>query len=276
MSTTLAPIDEVKQSLQRMTPSFKAALPPQIPVERFVRIVQTAVQSNTDLLECDRMTLYASAMRCAQDGLLPDGREAAIVKFGGVATYMPMVAGILKKVRNSGELKTITAEVVCEADSFDHWSDETGEHFTHRRARKDRGGPILTYAYAITKEGGLFFEEIDEQAMQVIRSCSRAKDGGPWVKFADEMRRKSAIRRLAKRLPVSTDLYDFLRTDDDLYDLNAAPAAPEPPVEPRDVTPAKKRPRGLQKAMASKPAEPAAPEPPKPAEPQQGTIVDMI
>src|SRR5262245_58378968 len=130
----LAPIDEVRGTIQRMAPQFKAALPAQIPVERFVRVVQTAVATNTDLLQCERTSLYAAAMKCAQDGLLPDGREAAIVKYGSTARYMPMVGGIAKKIRNSGELKTLNAEVVYENDTYDHWSDEKGEHFEHRKA----------------------------------------------------------------------------------------------------------------------------------------------
>jgi hypothetical protein len=43
-------------------------------------------------------------VKLAQDGLLPDGREAAVVMFGNKAQAMPMIAGILKKVRQSGEV----------------------------------------------------------------------------------------------------------------------------------------------------------------------------
>ena len=112
MANAIKPIDEVRGALTRMSDQFKMALPPQIPVERFVRVVQTAVASNPDLLNCERTSLYGAAMKCAQDGLLPDGREAALVKFGGQVSYMPMVGGILKKVRNSGELETISSHVV--------------------------------------------------------------------------------------------------------------------------------------------------------------------
>src|SRR5688572_16175396 len=73
-NTALAQIDEVKGTIARMAPQFQAALPAQIPVERFVRVVQTAIATNLDLLNCERTSLYAAAMKCAQDGLLPDGR----------------------------------------------------------------------------------------------------------------------------------------------------------------------------------------------------------
>lgn len=254
---TLAPIDEVRGTIARMAPQFKAALPAQIPVERFVRIVQTAVATNTDLLGVERTSLYAAAMKCAQDGLLPDGREAAIVKYGNTARYMPMVGGIAKKVRNSGDLKTLNAEVVYENDEYDHWSDEKGEHFTHRRGKGQRGNPVLTYAYAITKDEALYFEEIDETQMKAIEGCSQASNG-PWKgPFKDEMRRKSAIRRLAKyRLPISSDLDAVLRVDDDMYDTTTQAQQPPinvtPGVSERSESPAsgpRRRSRTLQRVV---------------------------
>uniref|UniRef100_UPI00195373C4 recombinase RecT n=1 Tax=Klebsiella aerogenes TaxID=548 RepID=UPI00195373C4 len=45
-------------------------------------------------------------------GLLPDGREGAIVEFSGKAQWMPMIGGLRKKVRNSGEIATWEAHVV--------------------------------------------------------------------------------------------------------------------------------------------------------------------
>lgn len=278
-NTAVAPIDEVRGTLQRMAPQFRAALPSQIPVERFVRVVQTAVATNTDLLNVERTSLYAAAMKCAQDGLLPDGREAAIVKYGSSARYMPMVGGISKKVRNSGDLKTLTAEVVYDHDTYDHWSDEKGEHFEHRKARVNRGDPVLTYAYAITKDDGFYFEEVDEVQMKAIEACSKASDG-PWKgPFKDEMRRKSAIRRLAKyRLPISSDLDAVLRVDDDMYDLvqgqqpaapiNVTPTRHEQPAE--QSTGGKRRSRTLQRVVEqNKPAGQQLAETAPPAAPAQ-------
>lgn len=277
---TLAPIDEVRGTLTRMAPQFKAALPAQIPVERFVRVVQTAIATNTDLLAVERTSLYAAAMKCAQDGLLPDGREAAIVKYGNTARYMPMVGGIAKKARNSGELKTLSADVVYDHDTYDHWSDEKGEHFEHRKARGNRGDVVLTYAYALTKDDGFYFEEIDEAQMAAIEKCSKANDG-PWKgPFKDEMRKKSAIRRLAKyRLPSSSDspLDAVLRADDDMYDLNQSQSAP-----PINVTPqgqagpgaqqsGRRRGRALQQVVNQQQAPPAPTDQPATSQPAAAT-----
>lgn len=230
----IEPIVEIRRNLELMSPEFEKVLPPHIKPERFIRVVYTALKLNPDLLQCDRQSLYASCMKAANDALLPDNREGAIVPFGRQAQWMPMIAGICKKARNSGEILSIDAQVVYANDQYDSWIDEKGPHFSHRKSRGERGEPVLTYAYALTKDGGFFHEEIDESQMADIEAVSRGKTG-PWKgAFRDEMKRKSAIRRLAKyRLPSSTDLDEIIRRDDEVFDVKGeSPAQPEAPTRP--------------------------------------------
>ena len=223
--TKLAPIDEIRQTISKMEPQFQRALPKHISPERFARVVMTAIQNEPKLISANRQTLYSACMMAAQQGLLPDKREGAMVVYGDTVRWLPMIGGILKMARNSGEIKTINAAVVYEKDEYSQWVDETGEHFKHVKARGERGEPILTYAYAVTKDGGFYMEEIDETQMKAIEASSKA-GGTVWKgPFRDEMKRKSAIRRLAKyRLPSSTDLDGIIRSEDDLYEMEK----PEP------------------------------------------------
>lgn len=224
----IRPADEFRVQLSNLGGEIGNALPPHIPVERFMRVVLTAVNGNPDLLKCDRRTLFESSMKAAQDGLLPDGRDGALVKFGNAVQWMPMVGGILKKVRNSGELLSISAHVVYAADRFLYrlGDDETIEH--EPAMIGDRGKPVAVYAIAKTKDGGIYREVMSVADVEKVRSVSRAKNAGPWVQWWDEMARKTVIRRLAKRLPMSTDLDDLIRRDDELYDFGGARDAAPP------------------------------------------------
>jgi recombination protein RecT len=225
---TIKPEQEIRQSLALMEPQFKMALPPQISPEKFIRVVMTAIQQNPKLIE-NRVGLYGAAMKCAQDGLLPDGKEAALVPYGATIQYLPMIGGILKKVRNSGELATISAHVVYERDEFTYELGDN-ERIIHKpMLGAERGKPILTYAIAKTKDGGIYREIMSEAQVQAVRNVSAAKNGGPWTgDFADEMRRKTVLRRLSKRLPMSTDLEQVIQRDDELYDFSdAAPKTSE-------------------------------------------------
>jgi recombination protein RecT len=219
----IKPVDEVRNNLVKMQEQFQMALPPQISPDKFVRVVMTAVGQSPGLINANRQTLYASCMKAAQDGLLPDGREAALVMFGKDVAYMPMVGGILKKVRNSGELASITSQMVYKNDRFRFWIDGDGEHIDHEPLMfGERGDAIGVYALAKTKDGAIYIEVMDKAQVMAVKGASRAKSG-PWTgSFEHEMWRKTAIRRLAKRLPMSTDLEAVIRRDDDLYDLEPA------------------------------------------------------
>lgn len=233
-SKELSPQMQFREQLTRMDGEIKTALPPHIPPERFIRVVLTAVNGNADLLKADRRSLFDAAMKAAQDGLLPDGRDGAFVTFKtkdkstdtwiAKVQWLPMVGGILKKVRNSGELLTIAAHVVHEHDRFEYvlGDDERIEH--QPQIAGNRGNPIAVYAIAKTKDGGVYREVMSIDEVQQVRNVSRAKDAGPWKDWWSEMARKTVIRRLAKRLPMSSDLDDLIRRDDDFHDFSGTPA----------------------------------------------------
>ena len=234
-ATTNVNPNDFRAMVQRMENEFLAALPPQIDVSKFTRTLMTSVQMNPELLQADRKSLLSACMKAAQDGLLLDGREAALVcynardragQFVKMAQYMPMVSGILKKVRQSGELLTLSANVAYENDEFVYeLGDE--ERIVHRPLmRGERGLPIAAYAVAKTKDGGIYRDVMTFDEIQNTRNRSRAKDKGPWVTDWSEMAKKTVIRRLSKRLPMSTDLETTLRRDDDLIDYDAQQAAP--------------------------------------------------
>ena len=61
-----------------MEADLKKMLPPSIPSDKFVRTVQTAITLNPDLAEADKNSVLTSCMKAAADGLVLDGREAAL------------------------------------------------------------------------------------------------------------------------------------------------------------------------------------------------------
>lgn len=228
------PLVKLHDEMEQRTPQFLAALPAHIPVERFKRVLLTAVQNNPTLATADRRTFFNSAMKAAQDGLLPDGREGAMViyktkvKEGSrefwieAVQWLPMIAGLRKKVRNSGEIATWDAHVVYERDEFDY---ELGfdAFIKHKPFLKgDPGKVIAAYSVATLKSGEKTCEVMPVWQIEKVRALSKAKDTGPWRDHYSEMCRKTVARRHSKVLPMSTDLDDLMRRDDDLYDIESA------------------------------------------------------
>jgi phage RecT family recombinase len=210
------PLVVIRRFLDSRMAELKMALPPHISPERFIRVVITTIQKTPDIGACDRQSLWNACVMCAADGLLPNGEEAALVAYKAKAQYIPMYQGMLKKFRNSGEFRHVNTYVVYHDEPFEHWIDETGEHFKHvpgdeRDIKKVR----RVYATATTKDGGVFIADMSIGEVNKRRAMSRAtRDDAPWEKWPEEMMRKTAIKALAKYLPRSSDIDALLQRDD--------------------------------------------------------------
>jgi len=248
-----SPAIELRTAIERQKAEFRAALPAHISPEKFVRTVLTAVSLTPDLIECDRKSLMGACMRAASDGLVLDGREATLTIYNTkqrdgtykkVATYIPMVAGLMKKARNSGDISSLSSQVVYEKDHFSYTlgDDEKIEH--EPSMELDRGKPIAVYAIGRLKDGSIQREVMSRAA--VLNIGNRTKnadqynpDKGPHYA---EWWRKTAIRRLSKYLPSSSDriggagFTEVVTRDDELYEgdidapavANTAAPAPKP------------------------------------------------
>lgn len=224
-----SPIAVFQHDLDKMEGEFHLALPKHIPAERFKRVIQTAVANSRDLLEADRRSLWNACMRCAQDGLLPDGREAALVvrksRDGKQVVYVPMVAGIKKKVRNSGEISAWDINIIYENDEYDIELGDTPRIYHKPCVTDEPGIPIIVYSVATLTGGEKSREVMRVAEINAIRDRSdawKAFEKGfikstPWSTDWGEMAKKTVAKRHAKSLPMSTDLDDLMRRDDDLY-----------------------------------------------------------
>src|ERR1044072_1224460 len=260
------PIGQFRSELMAMTPELANALPSHIKPEKFQRVILTVVQLQPDLLSCDRRSLFAACLKCAADGLIPDGREAALVKYGASVSYMPMFTGIQKRVRNSGDIASIQSHVIYENDDF-VWRQGVDASVVHTpKFPGDRGRPIGVYAIAKFKDGSdPQIEVMDWDQVERIRKVSKSATSGPWVSWPDEMARKSCFRRLAKWLPLDAETDDLMRRDDEA----GAPTVSEPSsvtleyeVESLSQTPAD----AFERAASGK-----QPETPKSAQPEEET-----
>lgn len=240
---TANPVQVIRQNLTQMAPELKAALPAHVTPEKFTRVAMTAIQNNPDLQNADRRSLFGAIVRLAQDGLLPDGREAALVLFGNKAQAMPMIAGVLKKVRQSGEVAKVSAQVVYENDLFTvrYGFDEDVEH-SPPALDKPRGKAIGAYATAVLKDGSRLLEVMSLEEIEKVRSVSRSGQKGPWAQWWGEMARKTVMRRLSKRLPMSTDLEELIFEKDatmnaktDMPELTVIENEPAAPVSKLDA-----------------------------------------
>ena len=239
------PITQLRTQLEQRADEFRMVLPSHINPERFQRTTLTAAQSNPDLLKCDRRSFITACMKAAQDGLLPDGREAAIVPFNTrtkidgewcwlkLAQYMPMVWGLRKKILQSGEITDIFAAVVYRQEVEDgrfHYEEGTERCLRHRPNLDANFAPsvddiCLAYSVATFANGFKSFEVMRRWEINEVREASQTgaefdakgepRDAkGPWVDWFGEMAKKTVIRRHSKSLPQSSDIMADVEAED--------------------------------------------------------------
>lgn len=225
-------IQTVQQQLTALTPEFAKSLPPGMTPERFGRVALTAIQNAPALLRCEPQSLWNACMKAAQDGLLPDGREGAMIPRGNTVSWQPMVFGIITKAKRRGSVANLVSNIVYEGEPFEVLLGDD-DRIVHRRdiARVKRGKEIAVYAIATLKDGSKEREVMTWDEIQAVRKMSSTPNAGPWVSAEGEMARKTVLRRLSKRLPALDDDDDDLRQAvervDELYPFGKpAPSAP--------------------------------------------------
>lgn len=240
------PMVQFKGQLEQRAAQFKSVLPSHITVEQFQRTILTAVQSDPDLLKASRNSLMLACMKAAQDKLLPDKREAALVIFNNrqkdgqgkwqtvkEVVYMPMVYGLRKKILQSGEVVDITTAVVYrqEVESgrfiYEEGTERMLRHKPDLDPNFDPSDDDIAAAYSVAtfKDGSKSFEVMRRSEINKVRETSKTgathdrfgkprDPSGPWVDWFSEMCRKTVMRRHAKSLPMSGDIIDIEARDD--------------------------------------------------------------
>jgi recombination protein RecT len=233
------PIVEFNAYLGARSSTLTAILPSTLPVEKFKQVVMTAVMQNPELAIADRLSMWNACRRAATDGLLPDGREAVLViyktkqkdgSYKELVNYVPMVAGIYKRTRNSGEIATLYAHAVHKNDVFriKLGYDKVVEH---EPSLGERGEIIGAYACVQFKDGSRDVEWMHVSEINKVRQASRAPNSPAWTGWFDQMCCKAVIKRMGKRLPVNSDIAGVLmRADIDDASDESLPAIAAPPA----------------------------------------------
>ncbi|HGE8396205.1 TPA: recombinase RecT [Serratia marcescens] len=197
----------------------KEILPSHVSFEKFTTAAAVALANNSDLLGADRQSVINALSSCAKDGLIPDNREAALIVYKTKnangqwipkAQYLPMIDGVMKRARQSGEVSVIATRAWYKNDQFRVWMDEDGEHIFYEPNLLDRGELVGTFAYAKMKSGELQFEVMNLDDIEKVRAASKNSDKGPWVDWYESMARKSVMHRLCRRLPNNSEMMEML------------------------------------------------------------------
>ena len=227
MSTTTQPSIRDRLSSDAFKHAIAEVLPEHVTPERMARTALTAITRTPELAKCDQASFFKCMMDLSQWGLEPDGRNAHLIPFRnnkkGIVECQLIIdyKGLVQLAYNTGKVESIHADVVHVGDVFDYSMGVARNHVPHfLRTDEERpaeeGDVIAAYCVVTLKGGVTKCEVMSKEAVESIRSRSRAGRAGPWQTDWCEMAKKTAFRRVSKWIPLSAELRDAFERPADM------------------------------------------------------------
>jgi len=218
--------------------------------ERMMRLMANAIRTTPKLGDCDPMSLLGGLMTCAGLGLEPNTimGHAYLIPFRNNRkniTEVQLVVGykgLIDLARRSGHITSISANIHYSDDEVWEYEEGTEARLRHIPGAQE-GDKRHAYAIAKFRDGGHAYVVLPWAKVMKIRDGSQgwqtavkfgATDRNPWKSHEDEMAKKTAIRALAKYLPLSVEFRDALTVDGGKADFAAFAINP---ADQLDATP---------------------------------------
>jgi recombination protein RecT len=303
----MKPAEKVAYLLEARKDSIAAMLPRHLNADRLLKVAQIAATTTPALLECEIPSLIKAIGDCAQMGLEPNTvlGHAYLIPFSAknragqwIKNVQVIIGykGLIDLARRSGHIVSIATHEVREKDLFEleYGLEEKLRHVPYLKG--ERGPVIGYYAVAHMKDGGHAFDFMPNIEVMKIRDASQGykqamasaekyhkEASHPWIDHEIEMGKTTAVRRLAKMLPLSVE-FNLAATIDDLSERGkqahidiiegecVVNEAPDEYVDPAtgEVTPAAKA-----ASPAAAPAPAPAPAQEASAEPAESEMSDV-
>lgn len=204
---------------------FAAALPKHLNSERFTRIAITTIRQNPKLSECNAESLLGSLMTIAQLGLEPGVLgQCYLIPYGTECQLQLGYKGMIELLRRTGQLSDIYAYSVYSNDEFsiEYGLDRTLKHIPAFTSPDGRGEIVGFYSVAILKDGTRAFEYMTKN--EVVTHEEKYRKGkfknNVWEKNFEEMALKTVTKKMLKWLPISVELVENLRKDEQVHKLD--------------------------------------------------------
>ena len=246
--------------------------------EVYSRVAMNAVLASPQILNCEPRTLRKALLQCAQLGLLPDGDAAALVpyKLKGVLTATLVIGykGMIDLARRAIPGIVIESHVVTDEDEFEY---ELGLKPVLKHTRLPEGkmptekNIVAAYAMAwMPKNDHPEVEVLFRAELNHIRNTYTQAKSKLWIEEYHEACKKTALRRLGKRLPIRSGLMTqgLEPEGDPIADFQTGEVIDTEVKQDTDPAPEQTRTRTrTARAAKPKPADPDPdPEPQRPAD----------
>jgi len=213
-TTQLAPRGVI-ELLQENQKKVRARLPEGIDATKFLYGISTAVDKNPALLRCKPESVLAAAYEAAEVGcdLSPSLALGWLIPYGADCQFQPSYRFFVQRAYQTGDVAAFFAEIVYASDKFERqYAPKRNLFHAPGDGPRTLERAIGAYALIEFRDGTIDWEWCDRDLIERHRKHSKQPDSMMWTKFGEEGWRKTAIRLLAKRIPLkSRGLEDLVR-----------------------------------------------------------------
>lgn len=221
----------VAKLLNKNREAILRTLPAGFNYDRLCRVVVNAVSATPKLAECTPASIFLESVKAFSIGLEPNGvlREGYLVPYKDKATFLPSYIGLTHLAMRSGNVSMVYARLVHEDDKFEIklGTSQSIEHVPNLDTPSKLHG---VYAVVQYKDGHVDFEYMSIKEVEEVRARSRASGAGPWVTDFNEMAKKTVVKRLLKRVPMSVEVAQAVQIDNHFERPDIAEKQPDDDV----------------------------------------------
>jgi len=208
--------DPIYRLLAANQKAIANVLPKHLTPERMLRLSYETIRRTPKLRKCSSASIVNGIIEISMLGL-DIGRNAHLVPFKDTAVVILDYKGMIELAHRSGQINSVPFNPVYENDYFEY-QEGTDRYIKHKPTPQNRGKLIAAYAIANFKHGGFDFvvvHPVDIEAVKRVAPGANFKDS-PWNNPDQEwtMWCKTAVRRLAKRIPQSPELSRAIELED--------------------------------------------------------------
>ena len=219
--------------LKALMPDVYRLLPADITPDQFRAACWLELTGRQEISDRDYVleSIRDAIIYAANYGLMP-GRDCHFLsfrqkKYGNKkgAQCVSNYFGIIRTLDRSGKVRRAFAHPVCEGDTWD--MDYFQDRPIHRPAvtlGHKQGRELFYYGAVMFHNGSCAFEVLTLDDLEGIKKRAPAHDSGPWVSDPVMMKRKSAIKRVAKYVQLTPEQREFIQDDEEREREDIPPA----------------------------------------------------
>ena len=192
---------------QLALPSVSDALPKDFNKARFVQNAVALMQDNKDLAKYPQAQIVPGLLKGAYLGLDFFNKECYLIPYGSDLQFQVDYKGSIKLAKKYAvrPVDEIYARIVREGDEFSEEVRDNEPVINFKPKPFNNGKIIGAFAVCQYKDGGAKVEVMSIEQLDAAKRMSKAQTGTAWKFFAEEMYKKTVIRRLCKGIPIELE-----------------------------------------------------------------------